>query len=76
MTIREEQIERYVRYPHSLSPEEQRDIEAAIQSSDLVRQIAAFYEEFYAELDQGQLPVNGQAKSLSSFIRSRFSTRK
>lgn len=49
--VTEHMIERYVRYPESLSEEERRDVEEALQEDKLLRDIADFYRAFYEELD-------------------------
>lgn len=51
MTRGEELIERYVRYPETLSPSRRRTIEAYLCDHPPARQILAFYTDYYEELD-------------------------
>lgn len=46
----EERIERAIRFPQTLTEREREDLESRIASSDYARDLATFFETFYAEL--------------------------
>lgn len=52
MRIDEEMLERYVRYPQTLSEEEYSKVQALLKESELAQQIVAFYQDYYSELDE------------------------
>ena len=47
----EETVERYVRYPETLSEAERARIALLLRSDRTARHLAAFYRGFYGELD-------------------------
>ena len=51
MQVDETQIEKFVRYPHTLSQKELDDVQQLIESNELARELAEFYRSFYSELD-------------------------
>jgi hypothetical protein len=48
----EEAVERYVRYPDTLSDAERVHVADLLRSDPTARRLAAFYRSFYDELDQ------------------------
>lgn len=71
MHIDEEMLERYVRYPQTLSEEEYHTVQALLEESELAQQIVEFYQDYYSELDE--LDRNESA-SVKSFIGSILET--
>lgn len=63
MHIDEEMIERYVRYPDTLSEEAHAEVEAFIDENELARQIADFYREYYSELNDTDVEESPSVKS-------------
>lgn len=57
-TISEEEIERFVRFPDTLSDEEAERIQSAIAEDKELRQLADWFADFYHELDALALPVS------------------
>jgi hypothetical protein len=47
----EEIVERYVRYPESLSPQDRDRVAALLRTDATARRIAEFYRRFYDQLD-------------------------
>ncbi|PAP75945.1 helix-turn-helix domain-containing protein [Rubrivirga marina] len=47
----EDAVERFVRYPDTLRPEEREAIARLIEEDVTARELAAFYTAFYADLD-------------------------
>jgi len=50
-TISEERIERLVRYPHTLSARERKELESQVASTGYARELATYFEQFYVEVD-------------------------
>lgn len=65
MRINEELLERYVRYPETLSEEECNEVQALLRESELARQIVAFYQDYYSELDELE---RGESEAVKSFV--------
>lgn len=65
MNINEELLERYVRYPETLSEEECSEVQALLGESELARQIVEFYQDYYSELDE---LGRSESESVKSFI--------
>lgn len=65
MRINEELLERYVRYPQTLSEKERSEVQALLEESELARQIVAFYEDYYSELDELE---RGESEAVKSFV--------
>ena len=65
----EHMIERYVRYPDTLSEEAQRSIEAYVQQDASAQTLAEFYRSFYQELDN--LPQQAPHR-VDAFVESLF----
>lgn len=65
MPIDEEMIERYVRYPETLSEATQQEVEAFLTESDLARRVATFYQDYYRELEALK---GAKSPSVESFV--------
>lgn len=78
MHIDEEMLERYVRYPQTLSEEEHHTVQALLEESELAQQIVEFYQDYYSELDElgrdGSASVKSFIGSILETIRKRKST--
>jgi hypothetical protein len=47
----EEIVERYIRYPESLSDKDREDVAGLLRTDPTARRIADYYRRFYDELD-------------------------
>ena len=52
LPLDEEAIERYVRYPHTLTEDERLYSERLIAHQPAARELAIFFAQFYAEYDE------------------------
>ena len=56
----EETVERYVRYPETLSEAERLRVADMLRADTVARRLAAFYRSFYDELDGLAPPADGR----------------
>ncbi len=53
----EETVERYVRYPETLSERDRLRVADMLRADPVARRVAAFYRSFYDELDALEPPA-------------------
>lgn len=58
-------IERYVQYPETLSEEMRAEVKAFLEENELARRIAAFYRDYYRELETTE---REESPSVKSFV--------
>lgn len=68
--ITERVIERYVRYPETLSAATREAVEEHLRRSPELARIAAFYHDFYRELDAASEDVSPK---IEAFVDELFS---
>lgn len=68
----EHAVERYVRYPESLGPEERRAVERSLATNPGARVVEALYREYYDILEEIR---REERPRIESFIASLFPTR-
>lgn len=57
--IDDELIERYIRFPQTLSAELRETIEQCLEQDERVREQAEFYRDFYEQFDRTDEPQKG-----------------
>lgn len=73
MAIDEKLIERYIRYPETLSEAERKEVETQIRESEKGQRIAAFYREYYEELDALEGSVSPAVKAfIKATLRRKY----
>lgn len=68
MNVDEDMIERYVRYPDSLTEDARQRVRQFLAKNELAAEIAHFYRSFYEELDALEDTTSRKMKTLMKSI--------